>query len=140
MPNTETEKSCGCILIRGEEPNYEVLLIQNLKGSHWSFPKGHMEAGETEKETAEREVREEVGYTPDFVPDFRTASKYLGRNKNQREIVYFLARVKCGELCLQREEVSDYAWFRLNEAALKLTFERDIRMLKDASRFLFAKH
>ena len=49
------EKSCGCIIIKDDE----VLLIKHNKG-HWDFPKGHMEEGETEKQTAVREVKEET--------------------------------------------------------------------------------
>ena len=55
MNNLEKEKSCGCIIIE----NGKVLLIQQTKG-HWGFPKGHVEAFETESETAIREVKEET--------------------------------------------------------------------------------
>ena len=49
------EKSCGCIVIDGDQ----VLLIKNNYG-RWTLPKGHMEKGETEQETAIREVKEET--------------------------------------------------------------------------------
>ena len=53
------EKSCGCIILN--EKN-EVLLIHHNAG-HWDFPKGHVEEGETEVQTAIREVKEETGLT-----------------------------------------------------------------------------
>ena len=43
--NAIQEKSCGCVIME----NNKVLLIQHRIG-HWGFPKGHVEAGETEKE------------------------------------------------------------------------------------------
>ena len=36
-------------------------LLARHNGGHWSFPKGHVEKNETEKETALREIREETG-------------------------------------------------------------------------------
>jgi ADP-ribose pyrophosphatase YjhB (NUDIX family) len=38
----------------------EILLIQDAK-DRWTIPKGHIEEGESAKETAEREIREETG-------------------------------------------------------------------------------
>ena len=55
------EKSCGAIVFRKFHGNIELLLIKHANGGHWSFPKGHVEAGETEVETAIREIREETG-------------------------------------------------------------------------------
>ena len=52
------ERSCGAVLftVRDGVPLY-VLVQENYYG----FPKGHMEAGETERKTAIREIREETG-------------------------------------------------------------------------------
>ena len=53
--NTKKEKACGCIIIE----DGKVLLIKQHQG-FWGFPKGHVEDGETEEETAAREVKEET--------------------------------------------------------------------------------
>ena len=61
------EKSCGAVIFRktradaasAEGPRadlWNVLLIRHNKGRHVSFPKGHVEPGETESQTAEREI------------------------------------------------------------------------------------
>ena len=49
------EKSCGAVIIK----NNKVLVLQQVAG-HWGFPKGHVEKGETEVETAIREIKEET--------------------------------------------------------------------------------
>ncbi len=51
----------GIIFRRNQKSNdIEILLIQDAK-DRWTIPKGHIEEGESAKETAEREIREETG-------------------------------------------------------------------------------
>ena len=53
-------KKCGIILFNEKEQKY--FLVYGRKSNKWGFPKGHMEEGETEKETALREFYEETGF------------------------------------------------------------------------------
>ena len=58
------EKSCGAVVWRrGENEQVYILMIRHRHGGNRSFPKGHMERGETEYMTAVREVYEETGLT-----------------------------------------------------------------------------
>jgi ADP-ribose pyrophosphatase YjhB (NUDIX family) len=51
----------GIVWRRNSKTNeIEILLIQDAK-NRWTIPKGHIEEGESAKETAEREIREETG-------------------------------------------------------------------------------
>jgi len=50
----------GVVWRRNKTGTVEILLIQDAK-DRWTIPKGHIEEGETAKETAEREIREETG-------------------------------------------------------------------------------
>lgn len=55
------EPTAGGIIYRyNEKREVEILLIQDAK-NRWTIPKGHIEEGETAKQTAEREIREETG-------------------------------------------------------------------------------
>ena len=60
------EKSCGAIVLDGGK----ILVIQQAEG-HWGFPKGHVEAGETEVQTAIREIKEETNYDVEVNENFR---------------------------------------------------------------------
>ena len=40
------ERSCGAVVFRKINEDYRYLLIRNRRSSNWSFPKGHVEAGE----------------------------------------------------------------------------------------------
>ena len=53
------EKSCGAVVytLKNGKPQY--VIVQSLEG-FYGFPKGHIENNETEKETAIREIYEEV--------------------------------------------------------------------------------
>ena len=57
----KTEKSCGAVVLRKNQGRLQVLLIKHINGGHWAFPKGHVEPGETEEQTALREIKEETG-------------------------------------------------------------------------------
>ncbi|KHJ91846.1 hydrolase, NUDIX family [Oesophagostomum dentatum] len=58
------------IILRGEGPETEVLLIQEAKKTcygKWYMPAGRVEAGETLENAVKREVREESGYECDVI-------------------------------------------------------------------------
>jgi len=52
-------KKCGIILCNIDTNAY--LLVLGKKSGKWGFPKGHMEIGENEEMTAQREFFEETG-------------------------------------------------------------------------------
>ena len=59
--------------------NTEILLIKHIKSGYWSFPKGHVENGETEEETAKREIKEETGIDVYIDSGFRETVTYSPR-------------------------------------------------------------
>ena len=50
----------GIVFRRDDKGQVEILLIQDAK-DRWTIPKGHIEEGETAKQTARREIGEEAG-------------------------------------------------------------------------------
>ena len=54
------ELSSGIVVFFRSKKSIEYLLLKHIQG-HWSFPKGHIEEGETLEETAIRETFEETG-------------------------------------------------------------------------------
>lgn len=107
-------RSCGAILYRREHNRISFLLLFQ-RGSHtWSFPKGHMEPGESEEVTALREVKEEVGYSIRLTPGFRAEATYpIGTG--QKTVVLFLA--EASRQPIQRSsEVLTARWVSPEEA------------------------
>ena len=118
------EKSCGCIIINDKD---EVLLIHHNAG-HWDFPKGHVEEGETEIETATREVKEETNIDVEVDEAYRYSTKYSPKEDVVKEVIYFLAKNINDNKQAQLEEVSEVKWFAMEDAINKITFDnsRDI--------------
>ncbi len=57
--NLLRSRSAGGIVV---SPEGEIAMIQHRIGNGaWLFPKGHVEPGETDEETARREIEEETG-------------------------------------------------------------------------------
>ena len=125
------EKSCGCIVINEKD---EVLLIHHNAG-HWDFPKGHVEDGETEIQTAMREVKEETNLDVEVNEKYRYTTKYSPKEDVIKEVIYFLAKNINNNKQAQLEEVSEVKWFKLDEALNKITYDTSkdilIKLMKD---------
>lgn len=112
-------KSCGVLLFR-EQPRLSFLLMEHT--DRWDLPKGHVDPGETELETALRELHEETGIAHDQIeldPDFRFSSFYTVRKKRfgkkpmLKELVIFLGTLTSHDLDQELEitEHIGYDWF-----------------------------
>lgn len=123
--NAIQEKSCGCVIME----NNKVLLIQHRIG-HWGFPKGHVEAGETEKETAIREVKEETGLEVEIQGDKRYTMEYKTDKGDNKQVVFFLAKKVGGTIKPQEEEVSQIQWLEFTEALQKITYSNTKELLQ----------
>ena len=95
------EKSCGAICYTREEGAPRVLVICHRYGGHWAFPKGHVEAGESEEETAMREVREETGAQVRVRPGYREVTTYSPAKGVTKDVVFFVAEITGGTLRAQ---------------------------------------
>ena len=89
------EYSCGAVVFTRKDGNILFVVVQEQSGAY-SFPKGHMENSETEMETARREVFEETGLNPEFLPGFRAEDQFDPAEKpgTRKRITYFLAEYK----------------------------------------------
>ena len=89
------EKSCGAVCIWEEGHRRRVLMVRHIAGGRWAFPKGRVEAGESEPQTALREVLEETGVRVILLPEFRFVTNYSPVKGTMKKVVYFAARA-CG--------------------------------------------
>lgn len=118
------EKSCGAVVYKKVEDKVFVLLEKMALG-HVSIPKGHVEEGETEEQTALREIKEETNLDVDIDTNFRYEIEYNPYFNCIKKVVFFAATPKSEELVPQEEEVSSLKWVEANEAIKELTYKSD---------------
>lgn len=133
------EKSCGIIIYQMIEQQPQFLVLQSLINHHWGFPKGHMENGESEKETAIREVFEETGLHIDTLEEFKTSHHYTLANGNLKEVTFFLGEVTQPVTQIQADEIKNYEWLNEQDTFKKLTFDNTKLILEEALQFLNKK-
>ena len=130
------EKSCGAIVYRKYHGNTEILLVRSIKSGHWSFPKGHVEEGETEEETARREIKEETGLDVLLDTGFRETVTFSPKRNTKKPVVYFVGMATSHELIPQQEEISELRWHEIGQAISVLTYENDKMIVNKAKAFI----
>ncbi len=128
------EKSCGAVMFTEKDGERKYILITNISG-HIGFPKGHIEMGESEKDTALREVYEETGVTTSLIDGFRESYNYLINGFIRKKAVYFLARFECEDIQMNIREISEYRLLSFEEAFNTLNFKHDRDILQKAEEF-----
>ena len=116
----------GVIWRRNKTKGIEILLIQDAK-ERWTIPKGHIEEGESAKQTAEREIGEETGLKK------MTMQGWLGkinfRYRRQQSLVLmtteiFLVKGEGDTDDLTPEEwMHGIKWFSATDALDKIEYE-----------------
>ena len=131
------EKSCGAVVFTRRSGEILFVIVQEASGAY-SFPKGHVEGDETEMQTAAREIREETGLRPVFLPGFRETDEFDPAEKpgTHKQVVYFLAEYGGVPLIPRQGEIRDILLLPCPEAMRRLRYEGTRRILAAADAFL----
>ena len=133
------EYCCGAVVFtRMEgEPHYLLVRAKNQPEGCHGFPKGHMEPGETEEQTALREIFEETGIRVQLVEGFRAVTEYaLPKPDTRKRVVFFLAEYENQQPKFLESELAGFSLAPF-ERALELTeFADSKQILTDAHAFL----
>lgn len=130
------ERSCGAVVYRFINGELRFLLIKNRRSAHWGFPKGHVERGETNEQTAMREVLEETGIHIKILPKFAIKSDYIIQGRIEKTVTIYLAKTDDVQTVIQKEEIEDYIWLGYEKATNMLRFVNDRNILKNARDYL----
>jgi len=117
-----------------------LLLHYHYKTYFWDFPKGNIEKGESEEETARREVKEETGLEDlKFIEGFKEKISYFYRREGEivsKEVLYFLAKSEEERVILSKEHIgSEWVDYETAKSRLK---ENSKKVLEKANKFLLA--
>ncbi len=110
------EKSCGVLPYRIVDGQKEFLLVFESFSKCWSLPKGHMEAGETQVQTALRELYEETGLTAKLDVSRVAVIEYPISDFARKQVVFYLGEVT-GTPKVREGEIDKYKW--VTEEGLK---------------------
>lgn len=122
------EPTAGGVIFRREpkKGGIEVLLIRDSKG-RWTIPKGHIEEGETPRQAAEREVREETGLQEMAVLDWLGKINFRYRRGESLVLMtteIFLIEAKGNTHGLKPEKwMTNLGWLSANDALEKIEYD-----------------
>ena len=125
-----SEFSCGGVILDGRK----VLLVQvkNMKGKKiWTCPKGHIEAGETPRQAALREVLEETGYKATIIrPMIRVKYAFKFQGNYIKKMVQWYLMKKLGRIGKHdASEILSIRWVSLLKAHELVQYPSDIRLV-----------
>lgn len=130
------EKSCGAVVYRWTEQGLEILVEYMAKG-HVSIPKGHVELGETEEQTALREIREETALRVQLDTGFRRVVSYSPAPGVEKDVIFFVAELAGDATISEQEcEVSRAVFLPAEEAMAAMTYASDRETIAAACDYL----
>ena len=126
--------SCGGVVIH---KNKILCLYKNQNGKYmgWVMPKGALEEGETYKQAALREVREESGVNAKVVKYIgKTSYSFSGISDSVSKTVYWYLMVADSFFCKPQAEeyFADAGFFKQHEAYHLLKYHDEKQILKRA--------
>ena len=139
------EFSAGAIIFKKEGAGILFLVIYSARNKIWGFPKGHIEAGESEKEAAIREIKEEAGLEGlSFIEGFEQEVVYVTISKRmpfkgqkiEKHVTYFLCETIGEDIMVDGREITGYRFSDFNDAGRLVRFDNLKRILRRAHDFL----
>ena len=136
------ETSAGAVIFRKTENGNSYLLLHYPSG-HWDFVKGKMESGETPRETAIREAKEETGISDLlFMDGFEETIEYNFQHEGtpiHKKVLFYLAESKTEDITISHEH-QDFVWLKFNEAIQKTTYQNAKTILTKANELISRLH
>jgi len=118
----------GGVVFRDDGPGRRYLLVQSSRDpSHWVLPKGHIDPGESPREAALRELREEAGALGEIVAELGVDA-YESAGESVRAL-YFLVRLTAE---VPADEDRALRWLAYEQARALASFAGARRLLEAA--------
>jgi 8-oxo-dGTP pyrophosphatase MutT (NUDIX family) len=123
MSEPATIRAAGGVVWRPSADGTDVLVVHRPKYDDWTLPKGKRESGETDEQTALREVHEETGLRCRLGQEL-AESRYVDGRGRPKSVRYWEMTVEGGSFT-PNDEVDEVRWMPLGQVAGALTYERD---------------
>jgi 8-oxo-dGTP pyrophosphatase MutT (NUDIX family) len=144
------EKSVGVIVFRYNPNEKEVqYLVLYSRGTYWNFPKGKMDAGENEIQTAKRELAEETNVkNVQIIKGWRQQTQFFFKEERngkkeliKKDFILYLAKMPKGAevKVMENHRHNGYAWLNVNVASKYLKFKKMKEIIKEADSYVNKK-
>ena len=114
-------KKAGCFLINKETK--EIALIYRQKQNDYSFPKGHVEKGETLEETAIRETAEETKRIAKILDEYPPFVEEYTTPQGENCVCYMFFAIDKGKSDNDSTDTHDVIWTQLNKVEDTLSYD-----------------
>jgi mutator protein MutT len=111
--------------------------VENLQGEvKWTFPKGHIEKGETAPEAAIREVQEETGFRCEIIRPFEKVQYYFQRSGQltKKTVTWFLMKALEKTGTHDTDEIMETRWVPIDEARTIVEYKSDKKLLEKLTK------
>jgi len=129
METVRTRTAGGIVLGDGGT----IALVKTKGGAAWTFPKGHVEEGESDEEAARREIEEETGVSDlEYIDDLGSYERYrigaAGHDDDRselKEVHLFLFAAPMHASLAPTKEIGEAQWIPYREVADHLMHPKD---------------
>ena len=127
------EFSAGGLVLRKFRGRTHLAVVR-VRDDVLALPKGHPERGESMREAAIREVREETGLEAEPLEKLGDIRYWYARDGDRvlKIVSFFLFRYRSGRLADHDHEVEEALWIPLEEAPARLAYRSEKEIAKTA--------
>jgi 8-oxo-dGTP diphosphatase len=134
MNEDELVRAAGGVVVRPNPAGLELLLVHRPKYDDWTLPKGKAEPGESDEETACREVEEETSLACEL-GDEVAVTEYEDAHGRPKRVRYFLMTLAYGAEAAPKNEVDEVRWVTREDALDLLSYARDRAIVESLDAF-----
>ena len=122
-------RAAGGAVVREAGGKTEIAVVHRPRYDDWSLPKGKLEADESFKQGALREVEEETGLVCELGRELSPV-RYRDRKGRRKVVRYWQMQPLKGSFRAS-DEVDEVRWLTLKKASRLLDYEHDRRLVEE---------